>query len=72
MHTPTIFDRNYEVEVDKYSIPEDKLHHLENVLRIKQDSLIKVTNGRGLVSTGVKFNEYINVSETNLMKEIVK
>ena len=68
MHTPTIFDRNYEVEVDKYSIPEDKLHHLENVLRIKQDSLIKVTNGRGLVSTGVKFNQYINVSETNLME----
>ena len=68
MHTPTIFDRNYEVEVDKYSIPEDKLHHLENVLRIKQDSLIKVTNGRGLVSTGVKFNEYINISETNLME----
>ena len=68
MHTPTIFDRNYEVEVDKYSIPEDKLHHLENVLRIKQDSLIKVTNGRGLVSTGVKFNEYINVLETNLME----
>ena len=39
MHIPTIFDIKYESGLTKYTIEEEKLHHLSHVLRIKNDDL---------------------------------
>ena len=64
MHIPTIFDINYEGNIESYSISEKKLHHLENVLRVKNDSIVKVTNGRGLISSGLISGKLITFSET--------
>ena len=62
MHTPTIFDDNYESEKKEYIITKEKLHHLQNVLRIKNNSHVRVTNGMGLVSLG-------KISDTHLIIE---
>ena len=45
MHIPTIFDANYESSKEDYVISEEKLHHLNNVLRVKDGSDVMVTNG---------------------------
>ena len=66
MHIPTIFDNDYEGDIERYSISDEKFHHLEKVLRIKNDSIVKLTNGRGLISSGRISNKFITISETEL------
>ncbi len=38
MHIPTIFDANYESSKEDYILTEEKVHHLNNVLRVKNGS----------------------------------
>ena len=64
MHIPTIFDIKYESGVTEYTIEEEKLHHLNHVLRIKNESYVKVTNGRGVISLGKMLNSQISILET--------
>ena len=64
MHIPTIFDIKYESGLTKYTIEEEKLHHLSHVLRIKNESYVKVTNGRGIISLGKMLNSQIIILET--------
>ena len=64
MHIPTIFDIKYESGLTKYTIEEEKLHHLSHVLRIKNESYVKVTNGRGIISLGKILNSQIIILET--------
>ena len=65
MHIPTIFDQKYQGGITNYTIPDEKLHHLNNVLRVKNDSKIKITNGKGLISQGRISNKFIEIFETN-------
>ena len=66
MHIPTIFDIKYEPGEGDYSIPEEKLHHLNDVLRIKNGTYVKVTNGRGINSLGKIDNSQISILETQI------
>ena len=66
MHIPTIFDNDYEGDIERYSISDEKFHHLEKVLRVKNDSIVKLTNGKGLISSGRISNKFITISETEL------
>ena len=72
MHIPTIFDINYESGTNEYIIPEEKVHHLQNVLRIKNKSYVRVTDGRGLISHGEILDTHIKILETKTHKRINK
>ncbi len=41
---------------DSLAIDDDKLHHLNDVLRVKNNSPIKVSNGKGIMYFG-KFKD---------------
>ena len=56
MHIPTIYNKNIDGTNDSLTIDDDKLHHLNNVLRIKNNSPIKVSNGKGVMYFG-KFKD---------------
>ena len=53
MHTPTIYDKDF-IDSDYVLINKDKLHHLENVLRVSLGSKVHVSNGEGVIGYGVK------------------
>jgi len=52
MHIPTIFDANHESSKEDYILTEEKVHHLNNVLRVKNGSGVRITNGEGVISHG--------------------
>jgi len=56
MHIPTIYNKNIDVINDSLAIEDDKLHHLKDVLRVKNNSPIKVSNGKGRMYFG-KFKD---------------
>lgn len=64
MHIPTIFDANYEPSKEEYVLSEEKVHHLKNVLRVKNGSDVMVTNGEGIISNGKISNSKVDISET--------
>ena len=47
MHIPTIYKKNIDLINEPLIIDDDKLHHLNNVLRVKNNSPVKVSNGEG-------------------------
>jgi 16S rRNA (uracil1498-N3)-methyltransferase len=64
MHIPTIFDAKYESSKEDYVLSEEKLHHLNNVLRVKDGSDVMVTNGEGIISHGKISNLKVDIFET--------
>ena len=49
MHTPTVFDSNILDTFKELQLSDEKLHHLKNVLRIKDKDEIKISNGKHIV-----------------------
>ena len=56
MHIPTIYNKDIEKSDESITLNDDKLHHLNKVLRVKNNSPIKVTNGKRLMYFG-KFED---------------
>jgi len=56
MHIPTIYNKDIGKSDGSVILNDDKLHHLIKVLRVKNNSPIKVTNGKGLMYFG-KFED---------------
>ena len=56
MHIPTIYNKDIGKSDGSVILNDDKLHHLIKVLRVKNNSPIKVTNGKGLIYFG-KFED---------------
>ena len=56
MYIPTIYNKDIDETSHALTINDDKLHHLTNVLRVKNNSPIKISNGRGLMYFG-KFKD---------------
>ena len=52
MHTPTVFDSNILDTFKELQLSDEKLHHLKNVLRIKDMDEIKISNGKGKIYFG--------------------
>ena len=56
MYIPTIYNKDIDETSHALTLNDDKLHHLRNVLRVKNKSPIKISNGRGLMYFG-KFKD---------------
>ena len=54
MFIPTIYIENIKSENKSIEISSNKLHHLKNVLRIKDDTKVKISNGKGKQNKSVK------------------
>ena len=52
MHTPTVFDTKILDSFKELQLSDEKLHHLKNVLRIKDMDEIKISNGKGKIYFG--------------------
>ena len=52
MHTPTVFDSKILDTFKELKLSDEKLHHLKNVLRIKDMDEIKISNGKGKIYFG--------------------
>ncbi len=52
MHTPTVFDSKILDTFKELQLSDEKLHHLKNVLRIKDMDEIKISNGKGKLYFG--------------------
>ena len=52
MHTPTVFDAEILDTFKELQLSDEKLHHLKNVLRIKDMDEIKISNGKGKLYFG--------------------
>ena len=52
MHTPTVFDSTILDTFKELQLSDEKLHHLKNVLRIKDMDEIKISNGKGKIYFG--------------------
>ena len=66
MYIPTIYNKDVDETSYSLTLNDDKLHHIKNVLRVKNNSPIKVSNGIGLMYFG-KFKD--NKVEINSKKE---
>ena len=56
MYIPTIYNKDIDETSYSLALNDDKLHHIKNVLRVKNNSPIKVSNGIGLMYFG-KFKD---------------
>ncbi len=52
MHIPTVFDSKILDTFKELQLSDEKLHHLKNVLRIKDMDEIKISNGKGKIYFG--------------------
>ena len=52
MHTPTVFDSKILDTFKELQLSDEKLHHLKNVLRIKDMDERKISNGKGKIYFG--------------------
>ena len=66
MFIPTIYNKDIDETSYSLALNDEKLHHIKNVLRVKNNSPIKVSNGIGLMYFG-KFKD--NKVEINSKKE---
>ena len=62
MHIPTIYKKNIDLINEPLIIDDDKLHHLNNVLRVKNNSPIKVSNGEGRMYFGKFIDNKIEIT----------
>ena len=56
MYIPTIYNKDIDETAHSLTLNDDKLHHIKKVLRVKNNSAIKVSIGRGLMYFG-KFKD---------------
>lgn len=62
MHVPTIYNTDIDESYDELVLNDDKLHHLINVLRIRNNSPIKISNGKGILFFGKLKDNNIQIS----------
>ena len=77
MFIPTVYTPGVDIKNNKIELSESKLHHIKNVLRIRENNEINISNGKGHIMFG-KLKEYFvlidNVKEfqkTNNIKVFI-
>ena len=72
MFTPTIFLPEVDSNKKKVSIDDSKIHHLKNVLRVKDFDSVNISNGIGDLFFGrlVKNHVEINSQQKYYLKHI--
>jgi len=66
MFIPTIFNQDIHESDEIVEIGDDKLHHIKKVLRKKNGSELKVTNGQGLILQGNLHNRNVEISSKKI------
>ncbi len=62
MFTPTIYIPNCDLDSDYITLDDSKLHHLKNVLRIKNEDNVNISNGNGKLLIGKLSKNDVKVS----------
>jgi 16S rRNA (uracil1498-N3)-methyltransferase len=52
MFIPTVYTPGVDIENNKIILTESKLHHIKNVLRIRENNEINISNGKGHIMFG--------------------
>ena len=66
MHIPTIYNPKISDKDTIFALDTEKHHHLKNVLRIKDDTKVKISNGKGKIYTGNLSNKNISVESNEI------
>ena len=68
MFIPTIYIENIKSENKSIEISGNKLHHLKNVLRIRDEDKINISNGKGLVFYGKFANNCVKINNSRMFE----
>ena len=66
MFIPTVYTPGVDIENNKIELSDLKLHHLKNVLRIRENNEINISNGKGNIMFGKLKEDFVlidNVKE---------
>ena len=66
MYTPTIYNPQISDNDSLIQLDSDKYHHLKNVLRINNESNVKVSNGKGKIYKGKLSNKNISIESNEI------
>jgi len=66
MFIPTIYIENIKSESKSTEISDKKLHHLKNVLRIRDEDKINISNGQGCVFYGNFINNCVKINNSRM------
>ena len=66
MFIPTIYIENIKPENKSIEVSGNKLHHLKNVLRIRDEDKINISNGKGLVFYGNFVNNCVKINNSRM------
>ena len=66
MFIPTIYIENIKPENKSIEVSSNKLHHLKNVLRIRDEDKINISNGKGLVFYGNFVNNCVKINNSRM------
>ena len=59
MFIPTVYTPGVDIKNNKVDLSETKLHHIKNVLRIRENSDIKISNGKGHIMFGTLKRDFV-------------
>ena len=66
MFIPTIYIENIKSEYKSIEISDNKLHHLKNVLRLRDEDKINVSNGKGSIFYGNFTNNCVKINNSRV------
>ena len=66
MFIPTIYIENIKSENKSIEISDKKIHHLKNVLRIRDEDKINISNGQGCVFYGNFINNCVKINNSRM------
>ena len=59
MFIPTVYTPGVDIKNNKVDLSESKLHHIKNVLRIRENSEINISNGKGHIMFGTLKGNFV-------------
>ena len=63
MFTPTVYAPEVELKKSEIQLSEPKFHHIKNVLRIRENSGINISNGKGHIMYGKLKKNYVVIEK---------
>jgi len=69
MFIPTVYTPDVDIENNKVYLSESKLHHLKNVLRIRENSNINISNGMGHIMFGNLKGDFVLIDNVKEFKK---